>query len=114
LLTLTAGSTISGLLSTSTYPAWNGGLVVRNTANDAVYNRVLSFAGARPTDRDTVDKRIIAAVKARSGQIINCVSSNGSTRCQKNAGGWPTLTQNRRTPRVERLHQSRELVAQSR
>jgi pectate lyase len=97
LLTLTAGSTISGLLSTSTYPAWNGGLVVRNTANDAVYNRVLSFAGARPTDRDTVDKRIIAAVKARSGQIINCVSSNGSTRCQKNAGGWPTLTQNRRT-----------------
>ncbi len=96
LLTLTGGSTISGLLTTASYPVWNGGLSVQNTANDAVYNRVLKFSGARPTDRDTVDKRIVANVKARTGAIINCVASNGSTRCKKNAGSYPWIAQNRR------------------
>jgi len=61
-----------------------------------VYNRVLSYAGARPNDRDSADKRVISHVKNRNGSIINCVSSNGSTRCNKNAGGWPVLAQNRR------------------
>jgi hypothetical protein len=36
-------------------------------------------------------------VKNRTGQIINCVGSNGTTRCNKNGGGWPVLAQNRRT-----------------
>ena len=75
---------------------WNTGLTARSTANNAVYNRVLQYAGARPTDRDNTDKRIVTSVKNRNGQIINCVSSNGTTRCQKNAGGWPKLAQNTR------------------
>ena len=75
---------------------WNTGLVARKTADNAVYNRVLSFAGARPTDRDSVDKRIVASVRNRTGQISNCVAPNGTTRCSKNAGGWPTYAQNRR------------------
>ena len=58
---------------------------------------MLSFAGARPTDRDSVDSRIVASVRNRNGQIINCVAPNGTTRCSKNAGGWPTYAQNRRT-----------------
>jgi pectate lyase len=91
-----AGGTISGLLQTSTAPVWNTGLTARSTSNNGVYNRVLSYAGARPYDRDSVDKRVIAHVKNRSGQVINCVSSNGTSRCQKNAGGWPTLTQRTR------------------
>jgi len=33
---------------------------------------------------------------AWSHGVINCVASNGSTRCNKNAGGWPVLSQNRR------------------
>ena len=37
------------------------------------------------------------SVRARSGRIINCVSPNGTARCSKNAGGWPTLAMNRRT-----------------
>ncbi len=90
------GGTISGLLVTSTAPVWNTGLTARSTANSAVYNRVLQYAGARPTDRDGVDRRVVQSVKSRNGQIINCVSSNGSTRCQKNAGGWPTLAQRTR------------------
>jgi hypothetical protein len=57
----------------------------------------LGLAGARPTDRDSVDKRIVLSVRQRSGQIINCVSPNGTTRCSKNAGGWPTYAQNHRT-----------------
>lgn len=91
------GDPMPGLLDLGSYPVWNSGLFVQNTANDVVYNRVLSYAGARPKDRDVVDKRIVAEVKARTGKIINCVASNGTTRCNKNGGGWPTLAQNRRT-----------------
>ncbi len=35
-------------------------------------------------------------MKNRNGGIINCVASNGTTRCNRNAGGWPSLTQNTR------------------
>ena len=76
---------------------WNTGLTLRKTASNGVYNRVLGYAGARPSDRDSVDKRIISHVKNRDGGIINCVSPNGSTRCNKNAGGWPVLSQHHRT-----------------
>ena len=41
-----------------------------------------------------MDKRIVQSVRSRNGQIINCVAANGTTRCNKNAGGWPTLAQN--------------------
>jgi hypothetical protein len=94
-LVLTGGDVISSLL-TSTKPVWNSGLTARSTANNAVYDRILKYSGARPNDRDSPDKRVIASVKGRSGQIINCVSSNGTTRCQKNAGGWPSMTQTTR------------------
>jgi hypothetical protein len=90
------GNTISGLLNTSAAPVWNTGLTARDTANNAVYNRVLTYAGARPKDRDSVDKRIVSQVKNRTGQIINCVSANGTSRCNRNAGGWPVLAQNTR------------------
>ena len=97
LITLTGGDVISGLLQTVTMPVWNSGLTHRPTANNAVYNRVLQYAGARPTDRDVVDKRVVQSVKSRNGQVINCVAANSTTRCSKNAGGWPTYAQNRRT-----------------
>jgi hypothetical protein len=97
LVTLSGGDVIPNLMTQTSVPIWNPGLVARQTTDSAVYNRVLNFAGARPTDRDSVDKRIVASVRNRTGQIINCVSPNGTTRCNKNAGGWPTLAQNRRT-----------------
>lgn len=96
LLVMTGGDVLSGLLQTTTAPVWNTGLTARSTANNAVYNRVLGYAGARPTDRDSVDKRVVQSVKDRNGQIINCVSPNGTTRCNKNAGGWPILAQHTR------------------
>jgi len=94
---LTAGDLPTPVISTLSRPVWNNGLTVIPTANNGVYNHVLAYSGARPTDRDNTDKRIIDSVKTRSGQIINCVSSDGSTRCQKNGHGWAPLTQNRRT-----------------
>jgi pectate lyase len=94
---LTGGDVLASLLQSVTIPIWNSGLTARRTAGNAVYDRVLKFAGARPTDRDSVDKRIVLNVKNRNGQIINCVSANGSSRCAKNGGGWPSLAQNRRT-----------------
>ena len=119
LVTLTGGDVIPNLMTQTTAPVWNTGLVARQTADNAVYNRVLSFAGARPTDRDSVDKRIVASVRNRNGQIINCVSPNGTTRCNKNAGGWPTLRSESSDidsavesglDRLQRLQQSRELA----
>jgi hypothetical protein len=62
-----------------------------------VYSQVLSNAGARPTDRDSVDKRVVLNVRKGDGQVINCVSPDGTARCEKNAGGWPTYAENRRT-----------------
>jgi len=97
LITLTGGNVIPNLMQTVTMEIWNTGLTHRPTANNAVYNRVLQYAGARPTDRDSVDRRIVQSVKSRNGQVINCVSSNGTARCNKNAGGWPSYAQNRRT-----------------
>jgi hypothetical protein len=96
LVAFTGGDVIANLLQTATAPTWNTGLKVLGTANNSVYNSVLRYAGARPYDRDTVDKRIITHVKERKGQIINCVAPNGSTRCKLNAGGWPYYSQNTR------------------
>ena len=36
-------------------------------------------------------------MKNRVGQTINCVAADGTTRCSKNAGGWPVYAVNRRT-----------------
>jgi hypothetical protein len=96
LVQFTGGDIIPNLLQTATVPTWNSGLNVRATANNAVYNSVLKYAGARPTDRDSVDKRIVRHVQERSGGVINCVANNGSTRCAKSAGGWPYYSQNTR------------------
>ncbi|HEX6636826.1 MAG TPA: hypothetical protein VF033_04140 [Steroidobacteraceae bacterium] len=97
LVTLTGGDTIAGLLSLDAYPVWNSGMTMVQTYDNGVYDKVLNGAGARPGDRDTVDRRIVNQVKNRNGRIINCVASNGTTRCVKNAGGWPTVANNRRT-----------------
>lgn len=96
ILSLTGGDVISNLVSTASAPVWNSGLTARKTKDNAVYNRVLKYAGARPITRDSVDKRIVADVKNRTGGIINCVASNGTSRCNRNAGGWPSLSQNTR------------------
>ena len=119
LMGFAGGDHIANLMSQTSRPVWNTGLIALPTAQNVVYSRVLSYAGARPTDRDAVDKRVVSNVRNRTGQIINCVSPNGSTRCRKNAGGWPTYAQNRRdtdfavesgVDRVQRLQQSRELA----
>jgi hypothetical protein len=71
---LTGGNVIPNLMTQTIAPIWNTGLVAQKTADSAVFSRVLSFAGAGPTDRDQVDKRIVSNVRTRTGQIINCVS----------------------------------------
>jgi hypothetical protein len=100
------GDILSNLMTETSRPVWNTGLVAIKTAHNAVYDSVLASAGARPTDRDSVDKRIVLSVRQRSGKFINCVSANGTSRCSKNAGGWPTLAQNKRTLTVPANHAS--------
>ena len=96
LIAYTGGSPVSGLLQTSTVPVWNTGLVARKTANNGVYDRVLTYTGARPNDRDSVDRNVVNHVRTRGGAVINCVASNGTTRCNRNAGGWPWYGQHTR------------------
>ncbi len=48
---------------------------------------VLAKAGARPADRDAVDKRIVHEVVTGTGRIINSPSE---------VGGWPNLQENHR------------------
>jgi hypothetical protein len=62
------------------------GLTILPSAD--VEEHVLVNAGARPADRDAVDLRIVAEVRARNGRIINSPAE---------VGGWPVLAENRHT-----------------
>jgi hypothetical protein len=83
-------------LQLSTAPVWPSGLKALPTANDVAQNYVLDNAGSRPAQRGVVDARIVADVKKGTGQIISCVSNDGTSKCAKNAGGWPVFAQNSR------------------
>jgi len=67
-------------------PSWPLGLIAAPASS--VLERVLASAGARPKDRDVVDQRIVADVRARSGRIIDS---------QDEVGGYPTAAATRRT-----------------
>ncbi|MEK6555507.1 MAG: hypothetical protein AABZ31_09725, partial [Bdellovibrionota bacterium] len=54
-------------------PIWNSGLKFLPVAQ--VKDAVLANAGARPLDRDAVDKRVVNEVKTGTGKIPNCVES---------------------------------------
>ena len=87
-------------LQATSPPVWPTGLNALPTANNTVLDHVLATAGARPADRDSTDARIVASVRDRTGQIINCVAANGSARCRANAGGWPSLAVRKRWLRL--------------
>ena len=91
-----AGSGYPKSIRQTTPPIWLSGWKPMPTSNDTVLNHVLRYSGARPAQRDSVDTRVVNSVRDRTGQMINCVSADGSKRCRKNAGGWPVLAQNRR------------------
>jgi pectate lyase len=93
----TNGGAVPSSIKSSTPPTWPAGLTRLPTSADVTLNSVLKSAGARPADRDSVDRRVVQSVRDRSGQIINCVSPSSAPACSKNAGGWPTLAENRRT-----------------
>ncbi|WP_051361261.1 polysaccharide lyase family 1 protein, partial [Desulfuromonas sp. TF] len=59
----------------SSPPVWHKSLAPR--AGSTVENWVLANAGARPADRDSVDKRLANEVKSRSGAIIDSTSEVG-------------------------------------
>ncbi len=72
-------------LTVSSPPIWHSSLTAR--AGDTVETSVLANAGARPTDRDSVDARIVHEVMTRTGRILNS---------QRQVGGWPNLAKNYR------------------
>jgi hypothetical protein len=67
-------------------PTWPIGLDVLPAAQ--VFERVLASAGARPRERDAVDARIVAEVRAGTGALVDS---------QDEVGGYPTAAPTRRT-----------------
>ena len=59
-------------------PVWPDGLTPLPAKDAAAY--IIRYAGARPTERDEVDKRIIGDFQRRKGRIIDS---------QDDAGGYP-------------------------
>jgi hypothetical protein len=66
-------------------PVWSEGLVPMAARH--VEPHLLRYAGARPSDRDAVDRRIVASIRDRTGAIIDS---------PRQVGGWPVLAENRR------------------
>lgn len=91
------GSLSMGNFKSNAPLAWPAGMTTLPTSDNVVREHVLRYAGARPADRDPVDRRIIEQTRDGTGRIINCVASNGTARCQRNGGGYPTLAENHRT-----------------
>ena len=80
------GGTSEGAVKASSAPFWFA--PYRDTLpGSKVQAYVLRNAGARPRDRDPVDRRIVSGVANRTGGIINS---------QRDVGGWPVLEQNGR------------------
>jgi hypothetical protein len=90
------GDLVMASYKASTPPSWPAGMTRLPTAGDVTLSTVLNYSGARPGDRDAIDKRIVNDVRNRTGRIINCVASNGTERCKLNAGGWPSIPNNTR------------------
>lgn len=67
-------------------PSWPTGLRPKKASE--VHDFVLANAGARPWDRDAVDRRIVQHVRNREGRIIHT---------QDEVGGYPDDTMTRRT-----------------
>ena len=85
-----------GELEASSAPVWVDGLEAIETGSGAVLDSVLQNAGVRPAQRADADARIVASVANGTGRVINCVADDGTSRCSKNAGGWPRLAKNTR------------------
>jgi hypothetical protein len=67
-------------------PVWPDGLVALPASK--VIEHVLANAGARPDDRDEVDRRIVREFRERKGRIIDS---------QEQVGGYPKPAAVRRT-----------------
>ena len=83
-------------LRASTAPVWPSELSAVATGDGEVLDFVLQNAGARPDERSAADARVVGDVRNGRGRIINCVADDGSSRCARNAGGWPELAANTR------------------
>ena len=59
-------------------PSWPTGLTAMPASETA--NHVLATAGARPADRDDVDRRLVADFRAGTGKLVNS---------QDEVGGYP-------------------------
>lgn len=66
-------------------PVWSEGLVPMKASQVEAF--ALQQAGARPADRDPVDRRVIGNIRARKGSIIDSTAQ---------VGRWPHLAVNRR------------------
>jgi hypothetical protein len=85
------GSASEANVRSNTIPSWHSAFGYEVLPNAQVLPHVLANAGARPLDRDSVDRRVVRDVEQRTGSKI--VTPN-------DVGGYPVLAQNRRALNV--------------
>src|SRR5205807_1644840 len=78
-----------GITALANKPSWPNGLVAMPVAKAREY--VLEHAGARPKDRDAVDRRIVVDVRSGTGKFLNS---------QDEVGGYPHEQSTTRTLKV--------------
>ena len=86
-MTWSAASRPLEICRAQTLPVTVPGLTIKPAQE--VKEWVLAHAGARPADRDPVDKRIIENIRTGQGKL--------PIESQREVGGWPDLAENHRT-----------------
>jgi hypothetical protein len=75
-------------------PAWHSDFNFQTIPTENVADHVFANAGARPLDRDPVDRAAVA--QARAGLVGDLRNMGTRVRSQEDMGGHPTLAQNSR------------------
>jgi len=78
------------VLPQSAHTHWPPGLEARPAAD--VWEQVLQNAGARPWDRDAIDRRIVEQTRAGTGRVIDS---------EQEVGGYPAGPETRQSFRPE-------------
>lgn len=66
-------------------PAWAAGLEARSVSGDEEIRFLMANGGARPLDRDEVDRRVVDDIREGTGKMINS---------PREVGGFPDLARN--------------------
>ena len=92
--TSATASPARNVLEYESEPSWHADFNFQTIPTEGVTDNVFANAGARPLDRDPVDRAAVA--QARAGLVGDIRNMGSRLRSQDDMGGHPTLAQNTR------------------